>query len=310
LFGLQFIEQPRKQTREQTREPLYHPDVRLWEVRRAGELAGLFLGDNYARPNKQGGAWMHVYRRQRRNGGTVTPIVVNNNNFARTDDGPALLSFDDVRTLFHEFGHGLHGLLSDVNYGRLSGTHVPQDYVELPSQLMENWATVPEVLAKHARHVSTGEPIPAELIERIRASQTFNQGFQTVAYTSSALIDMALHLENDPEGIDIAQFEIAERDRLGVPREVGMRHRLPHFGHIFSGGYYAAGYYVYMWADHPYYHPGGRTGESNTPATGAEVCSSRAENNAPVLLSADDASTSAGDGHPCARALLRAISTR
>ncbi|MEA3112133.1 MAG: peptidyl-dipeptidase Dcp, partial [Caballeronia sp.] len=152
LFGLQFIEQPREQPREQTREqtrvPLYHPDVRLWEVRRAGELAGLFLGDNYARPNKQGGAWMHVYRRQRRNGGTVMPIVVNNNNFARTDDGPTLLSFDDVRTLFHEFGHGLHGLLSDVNYGRLSGTHVPQDYVELPSQLMENWATVPEVLAK------------------------------------------------------------------------------------------------------------------------------------------------------------------
>jgi peptidyl-dipeptidase Dcp len=137
---------------------------------------------------------MHVYRRQRRHGGKVTPIVVNNNNFARTDDGPTLLSFDDVRTLFHEFGHGLHGLLSDVNYGRLSGTHVPQDYVELPSQLMENWATVPEVLAKHARHVTTGEPIPAALIERIRASQTFNQGFQTVAYTSSALIDMALHL--------------------------------------------------------------------------------------------------------------------
>jgi peptidyl-dipeptidase Dcp len=245
LFGVQFTEQPR----DQTHALLYHPDVRLWEVRRGAELVGIFLGDNYARPNKQGGAWMHVYRRQRRNGGAATPIVVNNNNFARTDDGPTLLSFDDVRTLFHEFGHGLHGLLSDVNYGRLSGTNVPQDYVELPSQLMENWATVPEVLAKHARHVTSGEPIPAALIERIRAAQTFNQGFQTVAYTSSALIDMALHLRNDPEGIDIAQFEIAERERLGVPREVGMRHRLPHFGHIFSGGYYAAGYYVYMWAE-------------------------------------------------------------
>jgi peptidyl-dipeptidase Dcp len=245
LFGVQFIEQ----TSEQIGVPLYHPDVRLWEVRRGDERVGIFLGDNYARPNKQGGAWMHVYRRQTRNGGKVTPIVVNNNNFARTDDGPTLLSFYDVRTLFHEFGHGLHGLLSDVNYGRLSGTSVPRDYVELPSQLMENWATVPEVLAKHARHVTTGEPIPAALIERIRASQTFNQGFETVAYTSSAWIDMALHLQNDPAGIDIAGFEAAERERIGVPREVGMRHRLPHFGHVFSGDYYAAGYYVYMWAE-------------------------------------------------------------
>ncbi|MGA7816981.1 M3 family metallopeptidase [Caballeronia sp.] len=245
LFGVSFIEQ----TSEQTGVPLYHPDVRLWEVRRGDERVGIFLGDNYARPNKQGGAWMHVYRRQTRNGGKVTPIVVNNNNFARSDDGPTLLSFYDVRTLFHEFGHGLHGLLSDVNYGRLSGTSVPRDYVELPSQLMENWATVPEVLAKHARHVTTGEPIPAALIERIRASQTFNQGFETVAYTSSALVDMALHQQNDPAGIDIARFEAAERERIGVPCEVGMRHRLPHFGHIFSGSYYAAGYYVYMWAE-------------------------------------------------------------
>jgi peptidyl-dipeptidase Dcp len=241
LFGLRFV--------EQTGVPLYHPDVRLWEVHRGDEPVGIFLGDNYARPNKQGGAWMHIYRRQTRNGGQVTPIVVNNNNFARSDNGPTLLGFDDVRTLFHEFGHGLHGLLSDVNYGRLSGTSVPRDYVELPSQLMENWATVPEVLAKHARHVTTGEPIPAALIERIRASQTFNQGFETVAYASSALIDMALHLRSDPAGIDIAAFEATERERIGVPREVGMRHRLPHFGHIFSGGYYAAGYYVYMWAE-------------------------------------------------------------
>jgi peptidyl-dipeptidase Dcp len=241
LFGVQFV--------EQTGVPLYHPDVRLWEVRRGDEQVGIFLGDNYARPNKQGGAWMHIYRRQTRNGGKVMPVVVNNNNFARVDDGPTLLSFDDVRTLFHEFGHGLHGLLSDVSYGRLSGTNVPHDYVELPSQLMENWATVPEVLAKHARHVTTGEPIPAALIERIRASQTFNQGFETVAYTSSALIDMALHLQSDPAGIDIARFEADERERIGVPREVGMRHRLPHFGHIFSGAYYAAGYYVYMWAE-------------------------------------------------------------
>ncbi|TKC85980.1 M3 family metallopeptidase [Trinickia terrae] len=241
LFGLTFV--------EQTGVPLYHPDVRLWEVRRGGELAGIFLGDNYARPNKQGGAWMSVYRHQSRNGGMSLPVVVNNNNFARAGDGPTLLSFEDVRTLFHEFGHGLHGLLSDVGYGRLSGTNVPRDYVELPSQLMENWATVPEVLGKHARHVVTGEPIPAALIERIRASQTFNQGFETVAYASSALIDMALHLQENPAGIDIASFEEQERERLGVPRAVGMRHRLPHFGHVFSGSYYAAGYYVYMWAE-------------------------------------------------------------
>jgi peptidyl-dipeptidase Dcp len=241
LFGLRFV--------EQTGVPLYHPDVRLWEVRRGDELTGIYLSDNFARPNKQGGAWMHVYRGQKRNGGITKPVVVNNNNFARDGDGPTLLSFDDVRTLFHEFGHGLHGLLSDVTYSRLSGTHVPRDYVELPSQLMENWATVPEVLARHARHVTTGEPIPAALIERIRASQTFNQGFETVAYTSSALVDMALHLQSDPGGVDIARFEQEERQRLGVPREVGMRHRLPHFGHVFGGAYYAAGYYVYMWAE-------------------------------------------------------------
>ncbi|CAB3751898.1 M3 family metallopeptidase [Paraburkholderia humisilvae] len=253
LFGVQFI--------EQTGIALYHPDVRIWEVQRGGAPVGVFLADNYARPNKQGGAWMHIYRRQTRNGrgsdrridnhtdGDSRPIVVNNNNFARNSDGPTLLSFDDVRTLFHEFGHGLHGLLSDVTYGRLSGTHVPQDYVELPSQLMENWATVAEVLSKHARHVDTGAPIPAALIERIRASQTFNQGFETVSYASSALIDMALHLQKEADSIDIARFEAQQRERLGVPREVGMRHRLPHFSHIFSGAHYAAGYYVYMWAE-------------------------------------------------------------
>jgi peptidyl-dipeptidase Dcp len=241
LFGLQFV--------ERADVPLYHPDVRLWEVRRGDDLVGVFLGDNYARANKQGGAWMSVYRRQTRNGGGMSPVVVNNNNFARGGDGPTLLSFDDVRTLFHEFGHGLHGLLSNVNYGRLSGTNVPQDYVELPSQMMENWAVVPEVLTKHARHVTTGAPLPTALIERIHAAQTFNQGFETVAYTSSALIDMALHLQTDYAGFDIAAFEAQECERLGVPRAVGMRHRLPHFGHVFGGAYYAAGYYVYMWAE-------------------------------------------------------------
>jgi peptidyl-dipeptidase Dcp len=241
LFGVHFV--------EQKGVPLYHPDVRLWEVRRGDELIGLFLGDNYARPHKQGGAWMSAYREQRRNGGVAVPIIVNNNNFARGGDGPTLLSFDDVRTLFHEFGHGLHGLLSNVTYRLLAGTSVPQDYVELPSQLMENWATVPDVLARHARHVTTGEPIPAALIERIRASQQFNQGFSTVAYTASTLIDLALHQHPAPASLDLADFAAAEYARLGVPREIGMRHRLPHFNHIFGGASYAAGYYVYMWAE-------------------------------------------------------------
>jgi peptidyl-dipeptidase Dcp len=240
LFGVQFVEQRGIE--------LYHPDVRLWEVQRDGKRVGVFLGDNYARPHKQGGAWMHSYRKQKRNGGTAEPIIVNNNNFARSD-GPTLLSFDDVRTLFHEFGHAMHGMLSDVTYSRLAGTNVPQDYVELPSQLMENWATVPQVLAQHARHVETGAPIPAAMIERIRASQTFNQGFETVSYTSSALIDMALHQQKNAQQIDIERFEAEQRERLGVPPEIGMRHRLPHFSHIFSSSYYAAGYYVYMWAE-------------------------------------------------------------
>ncbi|KPC53712.1 M3 family metallopeptidase [Amantichitinum ursilacus] len=241
LFGVSF--------KERHDVELYHPDARFWEVSRNGAVMGLFIGDNYARPNKQGGAWMHTFRVQHRNGGESLPIVINNNNFAKGGDGPTLLSFDDVRTLFHEFGHGLHGLLSNVTYARLSGTEVPQDYVELPSQLLENWALVPEVLAQHARHWQTGEPIPAALVERIRASQTFNQGFETVRYTASTLIDLALHLQEDPSRIDIGVFEAEERERLGVPHEAGMNHRLPHFRHIFSGEAYAAGYYVYMWAE-------------------------------------------------------------
>ena len=241
LFGISFA--------ERSGLDLHHPDARFWEVSRNGEVIGLFIGDNYARPNKQGGAWMHVFRRQSRNGGKALPVVINNNNVAKSGDGPTLLSFYDVTTLFHEFGHGLHGLLSDVNYGRIAGTNVPQDYVELPSQLMENWALVPEVLEKHARHYQTGERIPASLVERIRASQTFNQGFETVRYTASTLIDLSLHLQEDPKGVDIIRFEADERERLGVPFEAGMNHRLPHFRHIFSGPDYAAGYYVYMWAE-------------------------------------------------------------
>jgi len=241
LFGLSF---------EERRDvPLYHADVRLWNVRRHGELIGFFMGDNYARASKRGGAWMHIYRGQSRNGGTSLPIVVNNNNFAKSSDGRTLLGFDDVRTLFHEFGHGLHGLLSDVTYDRLSGTNVPQDYVELPSQLFEHWAKVPEVLERHARHVDTGAPIPAELLDKIRAAETFNQGYETVRYTASALVDLALHQRADVDGVDIAAFEAEQLAQLGVPSQTGMNHHLSHFRHIFSGASYAAGYYVYMWAE-------------------------------------------------------------
>ncbi|MBX9269697.1 M3 family metallopeptidase [Chromobacterium violaceum] len=241
LFGLEFAERHDLK--------LYHPDVRAWDVSRGGKVIGLFLGDNYARQNKRGGAWMHVYRWQARNGGEALPIVVNNNNFAKSGRGQTLLSFDDVRTLFHEFGHGLHGLLSDVEYRLLASPNCPWDYVELPSQLMENWALVPEVLEKHARHAQTGAAIPAELVAKIKAARHFNQGFETVRYAASTLIDLALHERADAEGVDIAAFEAAERERLGIPPAAGMNHRPPHFGHIFSDDAYAAGYYVYMWAE-------------------------------------------------------------
>jgi peptidyl-dipeptidase Dcp len=241
LFGLSFSERHDLK--------LYHPDVRAWDVSREGKVIALFLGDNYARQSKRGGAWMHVYRWQGRNGGEVLPIVVNNNNFAKAGHGQTLLSFDDVRTLFHEFGHGLHGMLSNVEYRLLASPNSPWDYVELPSQLMENWALVPEVLEKHTRHAETGAAIPAELVAKIKAARHFNQGFETVRYAASTLIDLALHERDDADGIDIAAFETAERERLGVPPAAGMNHRPPHFGHIFSGDAYAAGYYVYMWAE-------------------------------------------------------------
>ncbi|UTH72728.1 M3 family metallopeptidase [Chromobacterium sp. IIBBL 290-4] len=241
LFGLSFSERHDLK--------LYHPDARAWDVSRAGQIIGLFLGDNFARPHKRGGAWMHSYRYQSRNGGETQPIVVNNNNFAKASHGQTLLSADDVRTLFHEFGHGLHGLLSNVEYRLLAGPNCPWDYVELPSQLMENWALAPEILEKHARHAETGEPIPAELVAKIKAARHFNQGFDTVRYTASTLIDLALHQRADADGVDISAFEAAERERLGIPPEAGMNHRPPHFGHIFSDDAYAAGYYVYMWAE-------------------------------------------------------------
>lgn len=239
LFGIEFVRRPDIAA--------YHPDVRVYEVRRGEYPIGVFLHDNFARPTKRGGAWMSHYRSQSRIDGDVLPIVVNNNNFAQ--GSPTLLSLDDVRTLFHEFGHGLHGLLSQVTYERLSGTRVLRDFVELPSQLFEHWALEPDVLKKHALHVDTGEPIPDQLIERLQQARTFNQGFETVEYTSCALLDMALHAQASDDGVDISEFERAELMRLGMPREMVLRHRLPHFSHLFSSSSYAAGYYVYMWAE-------------------------------------------------------------
>jgi peptidyl-dipeptidase Dcp len=244
LFGLAFT--------EKTGLALYHPDVRLFEVLRDGKLIGIFLSDNFARPSKEGGAWMSGYRWQTRNNesGDVIPIIGNHNNFAKPPEGqPALLTFDDVRTLFHEFGHGLHGLLSNVNYEKLSGTNVLQDYVELPSQLYEHWAMEASVLAEYARHYQTNEPIPQKLVDRIRAAVHFNKGYETVQYTSSALVDLAAHALEDYDDFDLVNFERDELERLGMPNAVPMMHRLPHFRHLFSGDSYAAGYYVYMWAE-------------------------------------------------------------
>ncbi|HWP11551.1 MAG TPA: M3 family metallopeptidase [Ramlibacter sp.] len=248
LFGLRFV--------EQANPGLYHPDVRLWEVRgRDNALIGIFLGDNFARPSKRGGAWMSVLRSQSgypvrpestATPGPVLPIVLNNNNFAKAS--PTLLSFDDARTLFHEFGHGLHGLLSQVRHERLAGTRVLRDFVELPSQLFENWALQPRILARHARHWQTREPIPKDLIDKLLRARRFDQAWATIQYTGPALIDMALHSLPHGTPVDIAAFEAQQRAALGVPEDIGQRHHLAHFQHLFCGGY-AAGYYVYMWAE-------------------------------------------------------------
>jgi peptidyl-dipeptidase Dcp len=246
LFGLSFVPRPDL--------PAYHPDVVVYEVRNAAGAIGLFMHDNFARPSKRSGAWMSAYRMQSRNGpgdtAPVLPIIVNNNNFAKGAPGaPTLLSFDDARTLFHEFGHGLHGLLSNVTYERVSGTSVLRDFVELPSQLFEHWLEEPAVLKQHARHHETGAPIPDALIESLHRARHFNQGYETVRYAASALVDMAIHARTSSEAVDVVAFERAELDRIGLPPAVGVNHRLVHFQHLFSGSGYAAGYYVYLWAE-------------------------------------------------------------
>ncbi|QFT00133.1 Peptidyl-dipeptidase dcp [Labrenzia sp. THAF191b] len=243
LFGLTF--------KELKDMPVYHPDVRVFEVLgKDGNHVGLFLGDYFARSSKRSGAWMSAFRSQHRLEGDVTPIIVNVMNFSKGARGEAtLLTFDDARTLFHEFGHGLHGLLSNVTYPMISGTSVSRDFVELPSQLYEHWLSQPEVLSKYAVHYKTGEPMPEALLDKLLAAANFNQGFATVEYTASALIDLELHQLEDPSELDVAAFEKEELGKIGMPQAITMRHRIPHFQHIFSGDGYAAGYYSYMWSE-------------------------------------------------------------
>ncbi len=241
LFGIVF--------EERTDIPVYHPDVRAWEVRtKAGDHVGVFYGDYYARPSKRSGAWMSSYRGQHKLTGGIRPIVVNVMSVARgAPDTPTLLSFDDARTLFHELGHGLHGLLSDVTYPSLAMTNVLHDFVELPSQLYEHWLSRPEVLKRFALHEKTGKPMPERLLKQLEAARTFNQGFQTVEYTASTLLDLELHSLRDVSGLDADAFESEILARIGMPAEIVPRHRIPHFQHIIGG--YAAGYYSYLWSE-------------------------------------------------------------
>ncbi len=223
---------------------------RAWRVRdAAGRDIGLFIGDYFARASKHGGAWMSAYRDQQKLDGEVRPIIVNVLNFVKPPAGEAcLLSFDDARTLFHEFGHALHGLLSDVTFPSLAGTNVASDFVEFPSQLYEHWFEQGEILRRFARHYQTGEPMPEALIQKVIAARQFNQGFLTVEYTASALVDLALHSTPDVDDLDIVAFERAKLAELGMPEAIAMRHRLPHFAHVFAGDGYSSGYYSYLWS--------------------------------------------------------------
>ena len=243
LFGFEFV--------PTTGIPVYHPDMSVFEVKdkATGKHVGLWFFDPYARDGKHSGAWMNAYRDQERFKGEVTTIVSNKANFVKRKPGePILISWDDARTLFHEFGHALHGLASNVSYRSVSGTSVARDYVEFPSQLLEHWLDTPEVLSRFAVHFETGKPIPDALVAKIRKAATFNEGFHTVEYLASALIDMKLHLAGD-QAIDPAAFEKETLKALGMPESIVMRHRTAQFGHVFSGDGYSAGYYSYLWAD-------------------------------------------------------------
>lgn len=236
LFGLEF---------KPLQVDLYHPDCRAWEVSRAGQHVAVFIGDYFARGSKRSGAWCSDIRGQRRLGGEQRPVVVNVCNFAKGD--PCLLSYDDARTLFHEFGHALHQMLSNVTYGFISGTNVARDFVELPSQLYEHWLEVPAVLEEHARHYQTGAPMPAEMLRRLLAAGTYDQGFATVEFISSAMVDLAFH--EGPAPADPMQKQAEVLEELGMPRAIRMRHAAPHFAHVFSGDGYSSGYYSYMWSE-------------------------------------------------------------
>ncbi|SLN38231.1 M3 family metallopeptidase [Roseisalinus antarcticus] len=239
LFGLEFAP---------LEVELYHPDARAWEVTRDGRHMAVFIGDYFARGSKRSGAWCTVFRSQQKLAGEVRPHVVNVCNFAKPGAGaPALLSYDDARTLFHEFGHALHQILSDVTYESISGTSVARDFVELPSQLYEHWLEVPEVLAEFATHAETGEPMPQEMLERLLAASTYDMGFQTVEYVASALVDLAFH-EGEPPG-DPMQMQAELLDEMGMPHAIGMRHATPQFAHVFAGDGYSCGYYSYMWSE-------------------------------------------------------------
>jgi peptidyl-dipeptidase Dcp len=238
LFGVTF--------EERYDVPVYHPDIRVWEVKRGREHIGLFYGDYFARPSKRGGAWMTSFRDQENFRRAIAPLVVNTCNFVKSE--PALLSFDEAKTLFHEFGHGLHGLLSRVRYPRLSGTNVARDFVELPSQIFEHWLEQPEVLSRFAVHAETGKPMPRELLEKLIATRNFNQGFATVEFLASALVDMDFHALEDASGIDPLKLEAETLETIGMPAEIVPRHAAPHFLHVFSGDGYSAGYYSYLWA--------------------------------------------------------------
>ena len=236
LFGLSF---------EPVDIPLYHSDCRAWEVTRDGEHVALFIGDYFARGSKRSGAWCSAMRSQAKLPKVQAPIVINVCNFAKSD--PALLSYDDARTLFHEFGHALHQMLSNVRYEMVSGTSVPRDFVELPSQLYEHWLEVPEILQSFATHVDTGAAMPADLLDKVLNAARFDMGFQTVEYVASAMVDLEFHTKEVPDDIMQRQSEVL--DSMGMPPAIGMRHATPQFGHVFSGGYYASAYYSYMWSE-------------------------------------------------------------
>ncbi|MFS8181817.1 M3 family metallopeptidase [Pseudovibrio denitrificans] len=268
LFGLTF--------KELQGQDVYHPDVRVFEVfDKNGDHLGIFIGDYFARASKRSGAWMSAFRSQQKLKGDIRPIIVNVMNFSKAPEGEqTLLTFDDARTLFHEFGHGLHGLMSNVTHPLVSGTSVARDFVELPSQLFEHWLAQPEILKKFARHYQTGEVIPEELLERLLAAANFNQGFATVEYLATAIVDMAIHKEDELDNLDPAQMEKTILEGIGMPKEIIMRHRIPHLLHAFAGDGYSAGYYSYLWSevmDADAFEAFEETGDAFDPDTAAKL---------------------------------------